>query len=99
MKIFGMGAPELIIVVACLAIPIALGIVAKNFGSKKGYSPVVCFLAGFFLSAIGLIIVLVLPDKNAAKSNAADELMGYKRLLDSGAITQEEFEAKKREML
>lgn len=85
--------------VTCLVISIALGIIAENFGSKKGYSPVVCFLAGFFLSAIGLIIVLVLPDKNAAKSNAADELMGYKRLLDSGAITQEEFEAKKREML
>ena len=30
---------------------------------------------------------------------AAEELKAYKELLDSGAITQEEFEAKKRQLL
>lgn len=38
----------------------------------------------------------------AAKSNtvsAADELVKYKQLLDSGAITQDDYEAKKKELL
>lgn len=55
---------------------------------------------GFFLGVIGLIIALVLPDRNApARESAADSLMKYKQLLDQGAITQEEFERKKRELL
>ena len=32
-------------------------------------------------------------------SSVADEIMGLKRLADSGIITQEEFEAKKRQLL
>lgn len=35
----------------------------------------------------------------AAKNSAADELRKYKELLDMGAITQEEFEAKKHQLL
>ena len=34
-----------------------------------------------------------------SKPNTADELKKYKELLDMGAITQEEFEAKKKELL
>lgn len=38
---------------------------------------------------------------NAASTpiSAADELMKYKNLLDSGAITQEEYESKKKQLL
>ena len=35
----------------------------------------------------------------AAGIGAAEELKAYKELLDSGAITQEEFDAKKRQIL
>ena len=35
----------------------------------------------------------------AAEPNAAQQLMEYKNLLDMGAITQEEFEAKKKQIL
>ena len=33
------------------------------------------------------------------KQNSADELLKYKQLLDAGAITQEEFDAKKKQIL
>ena len=44
-------------------------------------------------------MILLLPDKNSEKKSAADDLLSYKQLLDSGAITQEEFDAKKKELL
>ncbi len=36
---------------------------------------------------------------SAPVASSADELMKYKRLLDAGAITQEEYEAKKKQLL
>lgn len=41
---------------------------------------------------------VIVNDKNVPASNA-DELKKYKELLDSGAITQEEYEAKKKQLL
>lgn len=66
---------------------------------EKGYGEGICFAAGFALGIIGLIIVLLLPDKNADAPSKLDDLLKYKQLFDSGAITQEEFEAKKKELL
>ena len=66
---------------------------------KKGYGQGICFAAGLLLGFAGLIVVLLLPDKNEAKESNVDALLGYKQLLDSGAITQEEFDAKKKELL
>lgn len=40
-----------------------------------------------------------LPSERKAKSDTADELLKYKRLLDEGAITQEEYEEKKKQLL
>ena len=38
-------------------------------------------------------------EKTAPASSAADEILKYKELLDLGAITQEEFDAKKKQLL
>lgn len=62
---------------------------------------------GFFLGIIGVFIAMVAkPDiRNQQNTttqqqfNEADTLLKYKELLDSGAITQEEFDAKKKELL
>lgn len=43
--------------------------------------------------------VIVQPTQPAAANNNADEIKKYKDLLDSGVITQEEFEAKKKQLL
>ena len=39
------------------------------------------------------------PEKVSAATSVADELKNYKELLDSGIITQEEFDKKKKELL
>lgn len=67
-----------------------------------------------FIIGVGLIIVSVrLPKKTVEipvvipaveqeiqkKQSRADELIKYKQLLDSGVLTQEEFDTKKKEIL
>ncbi len=81
-----------------------LGAITDSIAKKKGYKS--GFAWGFFLSFIGLIIVACYPDLNAQNKmlqapehTSADELMKYKELLDQGAITQREFDAKKRQLL
>ena len=80
------------------------GRITDSIMKKKGYKG--GFLWGFFLGFIGLIIVACYPDLNAQtnivqspQQSSADELMKYKELLDSGAITQAEYESKKKQIL
>lgn len=103
------GAAAAVYMVAAiigLIIAIALGIICKNIGVKKGYGAGISFCAGFFLGLIGLVVMLVLEDKNRTKTaqtpsveSVADEIIKYKQLLDEGIITEEEFSAKKTELL
>ena len=51
---------------------------------------------GGFMSTAALCTY---PDFYTAAVSSADELKKYKDLLDSGAITQEEFDAKKKQLL
>jgi hypothetical protein len=37
--------------------------------------------------------------ESCAQSSSADEILKYKQLLDAGAITQEEYDAKKKQLL
>ena len=39
------------------------------------------------------------PSIVSAEVSAADELLKYKKLLDAGALTQEEYDAKKKQLL
>ena len=48
-------------------------------------------------SLISFAVTIIQPTSSAASS--ADEIMKFKELLDSGVITQEEFDAKKKEIL
>lgn len=80
-------------------IVLLLAIVPARIAKKKGYSYGGFYVFGVFLWLIALIVALVMPDKNASKASGADELMTYKKLLDDGAITQAEYEAKKQEIL
>lgn len=77
--------------------------IADGIGEKKGIKS--GFYWGFFLSIIGVIIVCILPNENNKsnenlnRSQSADTLKKYKELLDMGAITQEDFECMKLELL
>lgn len=97
MKVFGLGVPELFIINLILAIVFC--VLCSMLGARKGYTPIGFGVMGFFLGLIGLIIAAVVPDKKGYQASAADGLLKYKELLDKGVITQEEFEAKKKELL
>lgn len=75
---------------------------AQYIMQPKGYSPIASRALGFFLGPIGIIVALLVPYKKEdthSESDKAKALGEYKRLLDEGAITPAEYDAKKRELL
>ena len=52
-----------------------------------------------FIKAVNNSIEEMKKTQNSPKLSVADEIMKFKRLLDEGAITQEEFDKKKKELL
>ena len=76
-------------------------IIAKN----KGYSFGLWWLYGWLLFIVAIIHVCLKPNKKAqqppinAGQSVADELKKYKELKDEGVLTEEEFQAKKKQLL
>ena len=73
-------------------------------GAKRSIGALVGLLLGFFLSYIGIIIIYLMPLSkqpgfNFPSNTAADELKKYKQLLDSGAITEQEYNQQKARIL
>ncbi|ERK48506.1 PH domain-containing protein [Leptotrichia sp. oral taxon 879] len=52
-----------------------------------------------FINAVNNSIEEMKKTQNSPKLSVADEIMKFKRLLDEGVITQEEFDKKKKELL
>ena len=52
----------LVVLAINLAFPVAMGIICAMIAQTRGRSAVGWFFIGFFLSCIGVILVLVLPD-------------------------------------
>lgn len=85
-----------------------LGLIPAKIADDKGYSFVLWWFFGFMLFIVAIVAVMFLKDKNAPEQKSynlpyaqspTDELIKYKELLDKGVITQEEFEAKKKQLL
>lgn len=77
----------------------------EKIAFKKGYrEDIHAFAMCFWLTLIGYLYVIALPDLNLRKEitkiqpTKIDELKKHKDALDLGVITQEEFEAKKKEL-
>lgn len=96
-----------------LLLAAGLGCIPASIAKSKGYSFGLWWLYGWLLFIAAIIHVSLIPDKNAqqipcssapspasaAGQSAADELKKYKELLDAGAITEEEFQEKKKKLL
>ncbi|WP_346679824.1 SHOCT domain-containing protein [Enorma massiliensis] len=101
--------------IVLLAAWIVLVALASYLAETKGYSHLgfglleaLLGIVGFFVLNIlglfifeicGLIIVLCLPRRTDNKIDNIDLLLKYKELLDSGIISQDEFESKKQELM
>lgn len=90
MKIFGMDLFSAFILILVLLLAIIPARIAKG----KGYSFGGFYAFGVFLFPIALVVSLLMNPKNTA-----NDLLAYKQLLDQGAITQAEFEQKKRDIM
>jgi hypothetical protein len=102
----GLGAPEIIIIgIVILGIYLLFPIWGYIEGKKRTVGPIVGLLLGAVLGLIGIIIIYCTarvdqqPFHNFQSPSKADELQKYKQLLDSGAITETEYEAQKARIL
>ena len=84
----------IIICVVCLVVAVGLAFIPAHFAKKKGYSYVGFWIFGFFLFIPALIVALCIN-----KHDTSQTLLNYKKLLDDGGITQEEYDKKKAELL
>jgi uncharacterized membrane protein len=94
-----------------IAIVVALicGAASYSIVKEKGYTEglYTYFILGLCLGLLGVILAAVKPESPNKQSNGInnkkdanlDMLMKYKELLDMGAITQEEFDKKKSELM
>ena len=84
-----------------LVIAIVSAYFTLTISEKKGYDSAWFVVLGLVLPVIGLVAVLAMPYKNDSNTTHSSELSKasaiaeYKKLLDDGAITQQEFDSAK----
>lgn len=92
------------LVIAIILIKILLALIPANIAKNKGYKYADFYIIGLLSFCVGLIIALCLSNKaesntqNKTHSNA-EEIEKYYGLFQKGIITEEEYEAKKKELL
>ena len=107
------GITDLLSTLSLFIIPIICGLISRGISKGRGMHG--GFWWGFFLLIIGIIVVAVRPnDKQTASDSETrnviiedtqsfisdtESIKRYKELLDCGAITQEEYDAKKKQLL
>ena len=90
-----------------LIVAAGLGLIPAKIAESKGYDFKLWWLYGWLIFIVALIHAALLPNKNEQRrytehqmfSANADELLKYKKLLEEGAITQDEYDAKKKQLL
>lgn len=91
------------VIVVALVVGVICAYASTNIAREKGYEPLLYGVLGFCLGVIGLIVALVIPDKSnkglTDSATTAEALTNYKKLLDEGILSQEEFDEKKRQLL
>ena len=102
-----LGAPEIILILIVLGIFVLFPVWGYRAGATRAVGSTGGLLLGLFLGVLGIIIVYAMgPAKvydpneyNFPFQSAADELQKYKQLLDSGAITEAEYNVQKSRLL
>ncbi len=101
-------AVAIISMVVYIAIGCVFGAICRKIIEDKGYSSQENhgFAWGFGLGVIGFIVCSTKPDMNntpnmngSVGGNATDALLKLSKLLEMGAITQEEFDEQKEKLM
>ncbi|AYL98542.1 SHOCT domain-containing protein [Mucilaginibacter celer] len=105
----GLGAPEIILIIVAFGILSVFAVIFPIWGYKAGsvrkIGAVPGLLLGLFLNFIGIIIVYSSPKIENINpfsfppQSSADELQKFKQLLDSGAMTEAEYNNQKARIL
>ncbi|SRR5258708_32519876 len=95
----GLLEPWHLVIIGCI-----FGIPGALIGSYKKIGAFGGFLLGFLLNIIGIVILVCLSSKDVDKpinlrESVPDQLKKYKDLLDSGAITEDEYNKQKTMLL
>lgn len=105
---FNLGVPEIILIIVAFGILggcIIFPIWGYKAGAERTIGAIPGLLLGFFLNIIGIAIIYCTPkigykDPYALPArSSADELEKFKQLLDSGAISEAEFNNQKARIL
>lgn len=99
--------PHMMIIIISLLYCLVCAVICRTILNKKGYPKKKNYglIWGFFLGIIGIIVCALYPPYGNTDVTIADEtinadaLLKYKQLLDSGVITQQEFDRKKNELM
>ena len=97
---------QLIVVLVIVLIWLIPVVLVFNDAKRNNIEPPILWaIIVFFAIILGLIAYLIVRNLklkkgsyNADGISSADELVKYKKLLDDGVITQEEFNAKKKQI-
>ena len=75
-----------------------LGLIPGFIAKSKGYSFGAWWLYGFLIFIVAIIHVLFIPNKKNIEQKVINDLERYKKLLEDGIISEEDFKAKKEEL-
>jgi uncharacterized membrane protein len=104
----GLGLPEIIVIFIALLFlgsAVIFPIWGYKAGAKRAIGAIPGLLLGLFLNFIGIIIIYCTPVVETGNlypfptQSSADELQKFKQLLDSGAITEMEYNNQKARIL
>lgn len=94
-----------------LIIAAVLAIIPLNIANAKGYGSKAWWVYGFFAWPFAIIHIACLPNRNTIKViidtpapdsttlNVTEEIDKYRELYEEGVISEEEFEAKRKQFL
>ncbi|MDD7410595.1 MAG: SHOCT domain-containing protein [Fusobacterium gastrosuis] len=85
-------------IITMIALASILGLIPAYIAKRKGYNFFVWWVYGFLILIVAFIHVCFLTNKKKVEENAFNELKRYKKLLEEGIISENEYEIKKNEI-
>lgn len=82
-----------------MIVAVACAFLCASIASKKGYGYLAFFFVGLITGVIGLVVSVLIKDKDLRENGTADNLMKYSYLLQLGVISLEEFMWRKNKLV